>query len=690
MPAYSSPKTLDTPVRFIKGVGPSLSKIFSKIGIFTLEDLIYLLPRSFEDRRNATPIDSIRQGSDVLVKGVIQKVVVEQTRRRFSIVKAKVSDGKRSIFAVWFNQPFITRILKKDAKIMVFGKAEINTFSGSLEIFVKDYEIGEVESKQGIVPVYPLTEGIYQKNLRKIIAGAMEAGKSSIEDYLPDRLKQKHDLPDLKEAIFGLHNPQSLNSIKKYRDRLAFDDLFVFQVGLAFRKIENTKKVEGIGYRASGKLIDGFFAKLPFALTNAQQKVMREIESDMQMPHPMNRLVQGDVGCGKTIVSAYAMLVAAQNGYQSAIMAPTEILAMQHYFKLKPLFESLGIKFGLLISSVKNKKEIYAKLATGDIQIVVGTHALIEEKVSFKQLGLVVVDEQHRFGVMQRAGLISKGINPDVLVMTATPIPRTLALTVYGDLDHSIIDALPPGRKPVKTYYIGKSKIRETQAFIRNQIKEGRQAYVVCPLIEESEKVDLKAAEKEADNLKCVFPEFVVALLHGRMPADKKQQIMDAFKDRKIDVLVSTTVIEVGIDVPNASIMLIEQAERFGLAQLHQLRGRIGRGQDQAFCFLMGQPKTEDSRKRIKAMLDSTDGFYIAEADLQIRGPGDLYGTAQAGLPEFRIADIIRDEKILEISRKEAFSLIEQDSALKHADHQRLKEKLLKRFGRFLKLGALN
>jgi len=647
---------LDTSIQYLKGVGPKLAKKFNKLGIKTIEDVIYYFPRDYEDRSIATPIGQLQPGTNVVIKGQISKINHQLTRNRFSVLKLTLSDRSGSIQAVWFNQPYLSRMFRQGMKLIVSGKVEFSEYEGTLQFTVKDFEI-DTGVNPKIVPLYALTEGVYPKKLRSVVMKALDDHLSEINEWLPEELIKKHKLIDLVKAIYALHLPQKMTEVGPARRRLVFDDFFLFQLGLGLRK-KNIKASNGIAFSLDKNSLTEFKSSLPFKLTQAQERVLADIATDMSKPQPMNRLLQGDVGSGKTIVAAIAAFIVIKAGYQVAFMAPTEILAQQHFDKLTKLLAPFDIKTTLLTGSTK-------KLATprqssgqaGDL--FVGTHALIQSKVNFKKLGLVIIDEQHRFGVLQRADLVKKGVNPDVLVMTATPIPRSLALTLYGDLDRSVIDEMPPGRTPVETHYVPEAKRRSAYEFMRTQIKKGQQIFIVCPLVEESEKVDLKAAMDEAEHLqKQVFPEFKVGLMHGRLKSDEKDRIMRAFKAGEINILVSTTVIEVGIDVPNATVMVIEHAERFGLSQLHQLRGRIGRGPEQSYCFLIAETKSQDAKTRIKAMLDSTDGFHVAEVDLKLRGPGDFCGTRQSGLPNFRVADIIKDEKILQEARQAAFDLI--------------------------------
>lgn len=649
---------LDTPVQYVKGVGPKVSKFLKKLGVQTIEDLIYFFPRGYEDRTNIKPIASLHPSDFEIIHGEVISVNHQLTRNRFSILKAVIYDRSGSIQAVWFNQPYLVKLLRKGMKLFVTGKVEFSSFEGVLQISVRDFEI-DTGVNPKIVPIYPLTEGIYPKKLRTIVETALRNHLDEIDEWLPDNVLENYKLPDLQESINNLHFPDKLSKVEPSRRRLAFDDFFVFQLGLGLRRnMIKTKK--GIIFKVDQKILDDFENSLPFKLTSAQERVLSDILSDMQGPHPMNRLLQGDVGSGKTVVATMAALVAIHNGHQVAIMAPTEILAQQHYSKLEKLLKEFKVKVKILTGSTSRVQSTERRALNTDLFI--GTHALIQEKVSFERLGLVIIDEQHRFGVLQRANLVKKGIAPDVLVMTATPIPRSLALTLYGEFDRSVIDEMPPGRTPIKTYFVSENKRSSAYEFMRERIKEGRQIFIVCPLVEESEKVDLKAAMDEAGRLqKDIFPEFKIGLMHGRLKGDDKDKIMKRFKSGKINILVSTTVIEVGIDIPNATVMVIEHAERFGLSQLHQLRGRIGRGAEQSYCFLIADAKTQEAKTRIKAMLDSSDGFHIAEVDLKLRGPGDFYGTRQSGLPSFRVADIIRDEKILREARTAAFELIAKD-----------------------------
>lgn len=635
--------SLTTPVQYLKGVGPQVAKLLRKLGVETVEDLLYFFPREYEDRRHPTPLNQLKVGDQVVfIKGEVQNVSHQQTRKRFSILKVVIGDNTGQIPVVFFNQPYLTNYFKPGMKLFVSGKLEVNLYDGGMELSARDYEIDTGETP-GIVPIYPLTEGLYPKTLRNLI-------KRTLQEYLGQ-----------ESAIATLHFPDDPKKLAAARYKIVFEEFFIFQLGLGLRR-QKVQEEKGPVLSIPDNSLNAFIANLPFKLTTAQQRVLNEIKTDLAGGRPMNRLLQGDVGSGKTVIAALSALIAVQNGYQAVIMAPTEILAEQHYDKLQKLLPELKIE---LVTGTTQKKRKASEFTEPDL--LIGTHALLEEKVKFRKLGLAIIDEQHRFGVLQREKLQQKGVFPHCLFLTATPIPRSLALMLYGDLDRSVIDELPPGRTPIKTYLVPEAKRTGAYEFIRKQVEEGRQIFVVCPLVEESEKLDLKAAQEEAEKLqKEIFPELKVALIHGRLKAEDKNRIMRDFKEEKVEILVSTTVIEVGIDIPNASVMVVEHAERFGLSQLHQLRGRIGRGASESFCFLMGNPKTIEAQERLSAMVKTTDGFKIAEADLRLRGPGDFLGVRQAGLPAFRLADIMKDQKILEDARKAAFDLIAKDRASAH------------------------
>jgi len=685
---------LDSSAQYLKGVGPRISAQLKRLGVDTVRDLVFFFPRDYVDRSAVKSISSVQNGETVLVTGSVSGVSVNRTRRGFTLVKAAVHDSTGSLSAVWFNQPFMQRSLRKGVKILVSGKAQFNSYTADMEISVREWELLDDASKmRKLVPKYPLTEGLFQKRVRKVIELMLPDRIKHVHDPLPDAFRARHGLQKLREAVMGMHFPASFDEARAARKRLAFDDFFFFQLGMLLRRRLFKKRPAGDAVNPDGGLVGRFTASLPFRLTSSQEKVINEIFDDLKSGNPMSRLLQGDVGSGKTIVAVIAALAAVQSGLQVAVMAPTEILAEQHFSRIEKLVGPQGVRVSLLTggSTGSKKSKLRKNISEGDVDIVAGTHALIENKVKFKRLGLVIIDEQHRFGVMQRKSLIGKGRNPHLLFMTATPIPRSLALTLYGDLDRSVIDEMPPGRTPVQTVRVDGENRGRAYEFMRKEMNSGRQVFLVCPLIEESEKLDLKAARMEAETLqKDVFPEFKVGLMHGRLKPGQKDGIMKDFRLKKLNILVSTTVIEVGIDVPNATIMFIEHAERFGLSQLHQLRGRIGRGSEKSYCLIASDARSEDGRRRISAMLKTSDGFKIAEEDLKIRGPGDFCGTRQAGLPAFRIADIISDEPILRAATAAANDVLREDPELELAGNLPLKEEILLRHGKFLELGALN
>lgn len=686
-------RSLDTEVKFVKGVGPRVMGILKKLNITTAKDLLYHFPRRYEDRTHFARIASLEHGETATICGVVLTADNVKTRGRLVLTKVVVDDGSGCIVLTWFNQQYRKEQFNKlrGREVVAYGTAQIGRWGveiGSPEIEVCSDETDSLSSLR-IVPIYPLTEGIFQVHLRKIISGAVELYTELLEETLPEEFLDRLDLVDIRTAIRNIHFPESQESLLAARKRLVFEELFVLQLALAMRKRGIEAPGQGVAFNIPPDLDAQLKELLPFELTGAQKRVIGEIARDMSRPMCMNRLLQGDVGSGKTAVALAAMMIAVKNGYQAAMMAPTEILAEQHYLGISNLLgdhDLMGIRVDLLTGSLKskNRRDVTERVASGQTQIVIGTHALIQENVEFRNLGLVIIDEQHRFGVMQRAALTEKGLKPDVLVMTATPIPRTLTLTVYGDLDVSIIDELPPGRKPVKTHWKQVTERRKVYAGVRSLIEQGRQAYVVCPLIEESEKLQVQAAAELAEHLQAeIFPDLKIGLLHGGMKSDEKDTVMSAFRAGQIHILVSTTVIEVGVDVRNATVMVIEDAHRFGLAQLHQLRGRVGRGDEQSYCVMICEGNNQDSITRMTTMASTNDGFVIAEEDLKLRGPGEFYGTKQSGMPELTIADIFRDIPILEIARKEAFAIIEKDPGLSNESFAGLRKDLLKKYEAF-------
>jgi ATP-dependent DNA helicase RecG len=687
---------LATPLQYIKGVGPQRARQLERKGLTTVEDALFFVPIRHEDRTRLTPFQALQVGQTYTCAGTIVGVSPPPPGRRMAPLVITLRDATGLMTATIFGgRQYLARVLERGQRVLVHGK--VSRYKGNLTISVSDWEIVEAGDDERIhtgrlVPIYSTTEGLTQRPLRRIMASLVETYAGDLPEALPDAIRHRKQLMPLREAIRAAHLPATEEEREAARRRIAFDDFLLLQLGLAILR-SRTARARGIAMTPRGALVGRLRAALPFALTTAQERVWSEIRRDMAEPYPMHRLLQGDVGSGKTIVAALAVLTAIESGYQAAVMAPTEILAEQHRITFRALLEPLGVRVTLLTSAIKTRERGVRKaaIAGGDVECIVGTHALVQEHVDFRRLGLAVVDEQHRFGVRQRATLRGKGEHPDVLVMTATPIPRTLALTLYGDLDVSVIDELPPGRKPIITKARTESARRQIYQFLREQVAEGRQIYVVYPLVEESELIDLKAATDMAALLQReTFPDLTVGLLHGRMNGEEKEAVMGRFKAGEIHVLVATTVIEVGIDVPNASVMLIEHAERFGLSQLHQLRGRVGRGPWKSYCILLTSGRLgEDAQRRVQAMVDTTDGFRIAEVDLQLRGPGEFFGTRQSGLPEFRVADLLRDARILEEARGEALRIIGADPDLRDPAHRGLREALLTRWRGKLDLASV-
>ena len=621
---------LNKQVQYIKNVGPTRVKLLNKLNINTLQDLISYFPRNYEDRGIAKRLSDCTDGEEALIKGVAITKVQEIFARRLKMYKLVIRDGENPCTIIWYNQSYLKNIIKIGHTYNFYGKVEIKLGRYEMKSPIFD-ESGENRNTGKIIPIYPLTYGITQNTIRKIIENGVNEAYGNIEETLPDYILEQYKLMDINNSMKKVHFPDNKQDFIRARYRLVFEELLSFQ--LALLKIKENYKTyeEGIAFDKNVKMSD-VINTLPFKLTRAQLRVLEEIASDMESSKPMNRLLQGDVGSGKTVVSEIAAYKAVKSGYQVAILAPTAILATQHFENFQKTLEKFGIKIELLISAItkKKKQELKERLKNGEIDILIGTHAMLEDDVIFKNLGLVVTDEQHRFGVKQRAKIASKGNNPDVIVMSATPIPRTLALILYGDLDISIIDELPPNRKKIDTFAVGKDMENRINAFITKQIEQGRQCYIVCPLVEENEEMDLKSVVELAEKLKKeTFPQFRVEFLHGKMKPKEKDEIMLKFKNKEIDILISTTVIEVGVDVPNANIMVIENAERFGLAQLHQLRGRVGRGEYQSYCILKFEGRGKVVQERMKIMCQTNDGFIISEKDLELRGSGDFFGTAQ-------------------------------------------------------------
>lgn len=712
------------PIRFVKGVGPKRTNVLQRLHIATVEDALWTVPWRYEDRSVMTPIGNLVPGRIASICGAIGTCEAKRTRnRRLSVVEVGVEDQSGRMQVVFFNQPYVEEILTVGTRVMMSGRV-LSGRQGWMvpRMDVAQYEIiGEATESTlhvgRIVPIYHETKGWTSRQMRVLVKNLLADHGVALLDHLPVPLRVRQRLIPMHEALHDVHFPKTgtdLQLLERGKTaahrRLAFEELLLLQLALATRHRSVHEEPKELRFNPRTSLLQQLSRLIPFRLTTAQDRVVREIFRDMISPRPMNRLVQGDVGSGKTAVALHALVMACGSGYQAALMAPTEILAEQHYRNLSGTLQALGLHATLVRGGEKSsvKKAQVERLASGDIQVAIGTHALIQQGLRFKNLGLAVVDEQHRFGVLQRKILIEKGYKPDVLVLTATPIPRTLAMTVYGDLDVSMIDVLPPGRKPVHTFLFNDTQRRRATQIVRDELHAARQAYVVYPLVEESEKTDLQDAIQGAEQLRNgEFSEFSVGLLHGRMKAAEKEAVMADFKAGTIQVLVATTVIEVGVDVPNATVILIEHAERFGLAQLHQLRGRVGRGNHQSYCLLMTQNlargrtrlgrrsmESEESvstaRERLEALVRSNDGFVIAEDDLRIRGPGEFFGLRQWGMPEFRVANLVRDGDLLQQARQEAFSLMKSDPGLKEPAHQGLRDAMLRKWEKKLELGSIS
>ena len=679
----------DTDVMYMKGVGPKIAYKLNKLGIYTVQDLMLYFPKKHIDYSSRTLIRDLKEGETTTVFGYIKSVSAFNTQKKLSVVKVTVADESGrldlSFFQAKSNRFMLERTKSQfpiNAGIMLSGKVKRNNYDGKLTFDKPTYSImtGEfLEDKNSnlniarIVPIYTVCEDLSIKVLRRAIFNAIQKYKDEIENVIPDFMREKIGLLDKKTAVEQIHFPESQELLEQARFSLIFEELFLIQLKMVRIREQNSHNHSALALKIKEKgLVKEFIDNLPFELTGAQKKAVNEILNDLNSDVPMARLLQGDVGSGKTVVGTIMLLAGVENGYQGALMAPTEILAQQHYNNLQQWLSPMGISVGLFLGSQgkKIREKFRTDLRNGQMNIAVGTHALIQEDVDFNNLGAIVVDEQHRFGVKQRNVLKKKSQNPQILTMTATPIPRTLALTVHGDLDLTIIDELPKGRKPIKTSLV--TSHRGVYELIQSEIDAGRQAYVVYPLIEESETLSAKAATIEAERLqKEVFPQYKIGLLHGKLKNDEKEQVMKDFKDKKYDILVSTTVVEVGVDVPNATVMLIENAERFGLSQLHQLRGRVGRNSLQSYCILHTSTKSQETRERLNIMTQTNDGFVIAEKDLQLRGPGEFLGTRQSGLPDLIISDIVRDAKILEMARNEAIDFVKTN---KIEDYPKLKE----------------
>lgn len=679
----------DVPVRYVKGVGPVNADLFARLGVENVSDLFYYLPRRYEDRTRVVSVKDISPGEAQAVTGKVIKKSIFTARTGTRIFELVVGDGSARVFAVWYNQPFLSKVFSSGQKIVLYGKVD---FDKRLQMTHPAYEIiseAESEAKDAggsleigrIVPFYSLTENISQRYIRKVVYRAVADYAPVMPDILPTDIRARRKLADSRFAIENIHFPRSFDNLEKAYRRLVFEEFFILQTVMAQRRKKTREG--GISHCLHEGLVEDLEKLFSFDLTSGQKKCIEEIELDMAEPKAMYRLLQGDVGSGKTAVAMYAMLLTCRNGHQGAFMAPTEILARQHYVTVSKTLMPLGLNVRLLVSGMsgQGRDKVKSEISSGDADIVIGTHALIQSDVSFCDLGLVIIDEQHKFGVEQRKALSKKGAMPDILVMTATPIPRSLVLTFFGDMDVSSLREKPGGRKEVTTYWAGEDKRQQIYDFISEEVKKGRQAFIVYPRIKKTASFDLRSIEEMYEVLKKdVFKGLRLAMVHGQMKTAEKDAAMDDFRSGKYDILVATTVIEVGVDIPNVSVMLVEHAERYGLAQLHQLRGRIGRGKHASYCMLLGDPTTESSAERLETMSGTDDGFAIAEKDLDIRGPGEFLGTRQSGLPELKVGDIARDFKIMEEAREEALALVKEDPALSDPRNSGLRAGILERF----------
>ena len=676
---------LDSPVIRLTGISTAYARRLTRLGVTTIRDLLTLVPRRYDDFSALKTINKLAYGEEVTIVGTVWDTKARQTRGGGTVITTVLSDATGTIQATWFNQPYLVKQLRPGCQIVISGKVDM--YLGRLTFQSPSWEPLEKEliHTARLVPVYPLTKGLSARWLRRLMKRTVDHWAPRVPEHLPDHVREREGLLDLPTALCQIHFPDNWEMVREARQRLSFDEFLLIQLGV-LRQRRNWQQQVGRPMTLDERLLRTFLSALPFTLTDGQRRAQKEIMGDLKRSRPMSRLLQGDVGSGKTVVAMAAMLMAVANGCQAVLMAPTEILAEQHDKNVSGLLQNLAPALSefaaptirLLIGSLSRseKEQIHEEIATGEADIVVGTHALIQEGVRFKDLGLAIIDEQHRFGVSQRAALRQKGYFPHILVMSATPIPRTLALTVYGDLDISVIDELPPGRREIKTKWLSPRERERAYSFVRSHIEKGRQAFIICPLIEESEKIETRAAVAEYERLqKEIFPDLRLGLLHGRMKAGEKEEIMGQFYRGELDILVSTPVVEVGIDVPNATVMLIEGADRFGLAQLHQFRGRVGRGEHQSYCLLLADSPGSDAEERLKIIESTQDGFQLAEEDLKLRGPGEFFGTRQSGLPDLKVARL-SDVAILERARAEALEIFRRDPALSAPEHALLVQKV--------------
>ena len=691
VPGKSAIERLATPVQYLKGVGPRRAEILQRLDLHTAADVLFFFPRDYQDLTDRRTADDLEEDKLQSVVGIVEEIDLRSLRDGRSILGVLISSGEGHLRASWFNQPFMRQKFFQGQRVLVSGKPRYRGLMWEMSHpRVQMLSDDEQEPEGQLLPVYPLTEGLHQHQIRRVVRRVVDDYTELLDEVFPESYLEEHNLWPLRRALPEVHFPSDQESLAHARRRLVYQELFVLQLALAVKRWQQHDQHHATPLEATAKIDARIRRLFPFELTSGQQQAIAEIATDMGGPCPMNRLLQGDVGSGKTVVAVYAMLLAVAHGQQAALMAPTEVLARQHALTLNKLLTGSEVRRATLTGGLPaaQRREVLRQIAEGEVDLVVGTQAIIQEGVSFKQLGLVVIDEQHKFGVRQRATLRAAGLDPHYLVMTATPIPRTVTMTLFGDLEISTLRDSPPGRQKINTYLTTDEQRERWWEFFRTKLREGRQGYVVTPLVEESEEMAAASLDETFERLaNGELEAFRLGLVHGRMTSDEKDAVMNDFRSGEIQVLVCTSVVEVGVDVPNATLMTIESAERFGLAQLHQLRGRISRGKYPGFCAVFADPQTEESQKRLKAFAGSTDGFELAEIDFRLRGPGDLFGTQQHGLPPFRIADLLRDQELLTEARRDAMQIITADPGLKDPRWAKLRRQMLGRYGKVLELG---